>query len=818
MTGVAGRRFGGHCSGWRGLFRAMVFVAGLLPMFSTTHALEHRAATESIAEVKAAIRTAEVEHHALEKQVQHLDQRMSIIEKRAQIHVLGHEFAESLVGELLALPDPADFRHSQDVRAALLQRTSGAQLRVEREIDDLTEKEQRLSPPSSGGRIAVPAEDVQHYHELTELSHLQARLIDTLRESDRVTTQLLHASKKAEARLKQLLFWIPAPVGASTWEGLQPSFAWMVSLDNWRTAAGIACQECRRDPWRSGSGFLLVVLLVLGHRRMRDRLFAIVERSKVAGHVRKRELLQALLITAALPAALPLAMLVAGSLVDTAPGLHTLAASLGDALLAMSSLVYAIGLLIWLVDPRGVAAAAGRDQDCLVFLSRTLRRFMPGFVLVLFVAALNGLDDAPFSNRESLGRVAFVAAMAMLAWLFSRLFQRRSPLISRLSALASRGWIVQFRPFWLLILIALPLVFAGFAIGGYFVAAEYFFARLAASFFVLLGAVMVRDFLCWWLAATSSRSDLAISRPSATVVDDEKRSLINLALMVLVLVGLWVIWRSGLPVLAAIGNYPLYSYVSTVNGAHVVHALTLEGFAIGIIVALVTWVIVRNIGGFLDVVLLRRIDMQADASFAIKVVSRYVVIIGGVVVASSALGLGWDDVQWLVAALSVGIGFGLQEIFGNLVAGLMMLAERPVRIGDIVTVGDVTGTVSKIQARATTVTDFDNKEILITNKSFITDRVINWTLSNQTTRLLIKVSVPRGTDVGRAQQVLLDVVRANRDVSMEIPPAVLCLGLVDRSLEFEVSAFVDSFDKRRRVQHELNGAIDLALRESGIVG
>lgn len=818
MTGVAGRRFGGHCSGWRGLFRTMVFVAGLLPMFSTTQALERRAATESISEVKAAIRTAEVEQHALEKQVQHLDQRMSIIERRAQIHVLGHEFAESLVGELLALPDPADFRHSQDVRALLLQRTSGAQLRVEREINDLAEKDQRQWSPSSGGRSAVPAEDIQRYHDLAELSHLQTRLIDTLRESDRVTTQLLHASKKAEARLKQLLFWIPAPVGASSWEGVLPSLAWMVSADNWRTAAGIACKECRRDPWRSGSGLLVVVLLVLGHRPMRDRLFALVERGRVVGYVRKRELLQALLITAALPAALPLAMLVTGSLVDAAPGLESFAASLGDALLAMSSLVYAIGLLIWFVDPRGVAAAAGRDQDCLVFLSRTLRCFMPGFVLVLFVAALNGLDDAPFSNRESLGRLAFVAAMLMLAWLFGRLFQRRSPLISRLSELASRGWIIQFRPFWLLILIALPLVFAGFAIGGYFVAAEYFFGRLAASFFVLLGAVMMRDFLCWWLTAAGNRSDLAISAMSVAAVDEEKRSLINLALMVFVLVGLWVIWRSGLPVLAAIGNYPLYSYASTVNGAKVVHALTLEGFAIGIIVALVTWVIVRNIGGFLDVALLRRIDMQADASFAIKVVSRYIIIIGGVVVASSALGLGWDDVQWLVAALSVGIGFGLQEIFGNLVAGLMMLAERPVRIGDIVTVGDVTGTVSKIQARATTVTDFDNKEILIPNKSFITDRVINWTLSNQTTRLLIKVSVPRGTDVGHAQQVLLDVVRANRDVSMEIPPAVLCLGLVDRTLEFEVSAFVDSFDKRRRVQHELNGAIDLALRENGIVG
>ena len=97
----------------------------------------------------------------------------------------------------------------------------------------------------------------------------------------------------------------------------------MVSVDNWRTAAGIAAGMQAR-PWRSGGGLLVVVLLVLGHRRMRDRLFVIVERSRVAGHVRKRELLQALLITAALPAALPLAMLVTGSLVDAAPGLEAL--------------------------------------------------------------------------------------------------------------------------------------------------------------------------------------------------------------------------------------------------------------------------------------------------------------------------------------------------------------------------------------------------------------------------------------------------------------------------------------------------------------
>jgi potassium efflux system protein len=186
------------------------------------------------------------------------------------------------------------------------------------------------------------------------------------------------------------------------------------------------------------------------------------------------------------------------------------------------------------------------------------------------------------------------------------------------------------------------------------------------------------------------------------------------------------------------------------------------------------------------------------------------------VVASSVLGIGWSDVQWLVAALSVGLGFGLQEIFANLVSGLIVLAERPIRIGDVVTVGDVSGTVSRIRARATTVTDFDNKEVLIPNKSFITDRVINWTLSNQTTRLLLKIGLPYGTDVALAQRVMLETVRRNPDVLREPAPSVFFTGFSGSSFDFEIRAFVDSLDKRLRAQHEINLALGGALRDNGI--
>jgi potassium efflux system protein len=147
------------------------------------------------------------------------------------------------------------------------------------------------------------------------------------------------------------------------------------------------------------------------------------------------------------------------------------------------------------------------------------------------------------------------------------------------------------------------------------------------------------------------------------------------------------------------------------------------------------------------------------------------------------------------------------------VSGLILLAERPVRIGDVVTVGDVSGTVSRIRARATTVTDFDNKEVLIPNKSFITDRVINWTLSSQTTRLLLKTGVPAGTDIALAQRTMLDAVRRIPDVLREPPPSVFFVGSGASSLDFEIRAFVDSFDKRLRVQHEINLALDGALHD-----
>jgi potassium efflux system protein len=131
------------------------------------------------------------------------------------------------------------------------------------------------------------------------------------------------------------------------------------------------------------------------------------------------------------------------------------------------------------------------------------------------------------------------------------------------------------------------------------------------------------------------------------------------------------------------------------------------------------------------------------------------IIIVGAMTVFGSLGVSWDKLQWLAAALSVGLGFGLQEIFGNFVSGLIILFERPVRIGDTVTIGTFSGTVSKIRIRATTITDFDRKEVIIPNKAFVTERLINWSLSDTVTRVVIRLGVAYGSDLDKVKEVLL---------------------------------------------------------------
>jgi potassium efflux system protein len=165
----------------------------------------------------------------------------------------------------------------------------------------------------------------------------------------------------------------------------------------------------------------------------------------------------------------------------------------------------------------------------------------------------------------------------------------------------------------------------------------------------------------------------------------------------------------------------------------------------------------------------------------------------------------------------VGIGFGLQEIVANFISGLIILFERPIRVGDVVTVGDTDGVVTKIRIRATTIRNGDRKELLVPNKEFITSRLLNWSLSDKVTRVMVTAGVAYGTDVERAHALLREAAEAHERVLADPKPVLSLAGFGDNSPTLILRAFIDDLDYRLATISDLHKAINRKFEQAGIV-
>ena len=275
----------------------------------------------------------------------------------------------------------------------------------------------------------------------------------------------------------------------------------------------------------------------------------------------------------------------------------------------------------------------------------------------------------------------------------------------------------------------------------------------------------------------------------------------------------WAIWSDLITVFAYLDSITLWHYNGTEAGASVVRSVTMGSLLFAIVASMVAWALIRNLPGLLEVLILSRLNMRQGTSYAITSILNYAIIAIGAMTVFGALGVSWDKLQSLAAALSVGLGFGLQEIFGNFVSGLIILFERPVRIGDTVTIGTFSGTVSKIRIRATTITDFDRKEVIIPNKAFVTERLINWSLSDTVTRVVIRIGVAYGSDLDK---VLLQAAHEHPKVMQEPAPSVFFTTFGASTLDHELRLYVRELRDRSYTVDELNRAIDRLCRENDI--
>lgn len=678
-----------------------------------------------------------------------------------------------------------------------------------------------------------------------KLAAAYAGYIDDLSSLTAQQRAVIEQSQQYANLLDQHLLWMPSAnaMGLDSLSGLVASLAWLTDPQSWQDVGGTIVRRIKRFPATALICAGVAVLLFRRKPALTELLAAM--KNKVGKVNRDSSTLTpiALLASLLLALPLPLAIYAAARLVHD-PG--TFSGALSSAMTYSAVVLLVLEFVRQCVRKKGVAELHFKWSDSTV---HGLRRNLPWFITAFMPAVLlNLLVEAGGAAeiRDSLGRVAFVAATLLIATFAYRLLQPGQPaLTSELPAAAEPHW--QIRYIMLPLFVFLPLLIAGLSIYGYHYTAVQLDAYLVNSLLALLAAILIYYLAQRELAISERRltleqvrakraaalakaedraHDTAAGEGLPTAVDleeidlqtlsDQTRALLKLVIMVLLGIALWRVWSGFFPAFQPLDDIELWQVVELVDDAPFSIAITLWDALLAIAIAIITFLAAKNIPGLLEIAVLSRLSTETGTSYAITTVSRYVIVITGSIIALQLLGAQWSKLQWLVAALGVGLGFGLQEIVANFVSGIVILFERPIRIGDTVTVGDQSGTVSKIRIRATTIVDWDRREVIIPNKTFITERLVNWTLSDPITRATINVGVAYGSDAEQVETLLLQIAADDPKVIADPKPTAVFMNFGDSTLDFQLRVFVQGIQDMVMVAHALRGEIARVFHANGI--
>jgi small-conductance mechanosensitive channel len=211
-----------------------------------------------------------------------------------------------------------------------------------------------------------------------------------------------------------------------------------------------------------------------------------------------------------------------------------------------------------------------------------------------------------------------------------------------------------------------------------------------------------------------------------------------------------------------------------------------------------------------------RIKMKRGVPGALSLILRMVIITIGFLFAIAVAGIGMDKLAILLGALGVGIGFGLQSIFNNLVSGIILAFERPVQEGDIIEVGELWGTVKEIGLRSSTIFTFYGAEVIVPNGNLISNELINWTLTDQQRRVEVEIGVAYGTNPEKVLDILRNISLEHKGILDEPVPLALFSGFGDSSLDFRLLFWIPRGKDRFIIQSEVNVLINKSLKDSGI--
>jgi potassium efflux system protein len=286
-------------------------------------------------------------------------------------------------------------------------------------------------------------------------------------------------------------------------------------------------------------------------------------------------------------------------------------------------------------------------------------------------------------------------------------------------------------------------------------------------------------------------------------------------LLIVIAIGLW-----GVSSLSSFSlRQPLFEALHSVLSARAgIGELTISlGDIVGFVfVVWLSFAISRLVRFVFEEDVYPRVPLPAGVPATVSRLAHYAILILGFLFAAVAAGFGLDRIAVLAGAFGLGIGFGLQNIVNNFVSGLILLFERPVRIGDKVQIDNLLGEITGIGIRSSTLRTWEGAEVIVPNGTLVSSNVINWTLSDQRRRAEVQVGVAYGSDPGLVMDLLVRSAREHPEVLSNPAPEALFLGFGDSAMNFSLRAWVGSFDRFIKVRSDLYQSVNSALKEAGI--
>ena len=704
-------------------------------------------------------------------------------------------------------------------------------------------REQLADPAAYAERLVSQEEagsvgDVQR-RELLALLETRAALLERLnRELGSLVNesyalqlnqrQLQVTADKLRATLDEQMFWVPSnrPLGLDWLAALPARLQRQVAAVPWAAVGGELLDGLAERPWPGLLALAVLAVAVLRRGAVGRRLASLHAEVAFARDDSQWHTPAALLLNLLQAATGPALLAVAGlALQADGRGFN---GDLGAALLAAAAAWLVFATACRILSPGGVAEVHFHWSPPALAVMRPRMRTL-GWVVAVLAAVASFAEHRPAALAEdAAGILVVLACLCAMAWLLGHL------LVGEPQA-GNSPWRVLGN----ILLGLMPLALAAAIVAGYYFTALKLAGRLVDTLYVLfawrlLQAVAVRSLAVAArrlaaqretrrrLAAVAAGEEPDADRPDEAPMRDiaqvnqQSLRLVRMALLGALAFVLWLVWADLISLFSYLENVTLYEYSSGSGDKAVLMPISLRDLLMAAAIVAGTLVLARNLPGLLEVLVLSRLRLAQGSAYAITTLVSYVIAGVGLVATLSSLGVSWDKLQWLVAALSVGLGFGLQEIFANFISGLIILFERPVRIGDVVTIGNLSGTVSRIQIRATTITDFDHKEIIVPNKTFVTDQIVNWTLSDTVTRITITLGVAYGSDLELVRRLLLQIAGENPRVLADPAPMLVFQSFGASTLDHELRVHVRELADRAAAVDEINRRIDQVFREQGI--